>query len=57
MIHNQWYAILELNEIKKGRLIGVTRMGEKMVAWRTPEGELSVMSDKCPAPRRGIEYR
>jgi phenylpropionate dioxygenase-like ring-hydroxylating dioxygenase large terminal subunit len=48
MIPNQWYAILESNEIKKGKLIGVTRMGEKMVAWRDSKGELSVMSDKCP---------
>ena len=31
MIPNQWYAILESNEIKKGRITCVTRMGEKMV--------------------------
>jgi phenylpropionate dioxygenase-like ring-hydroxylating dioxygenase large terminal subunit len=48
MIPNQWYAILESNEIKKGKLIRVTRMSEKMVAWRNSRGELSVMSDKCP---------
>jgi phenylpropionate dioxygenase-like ring-hydroxylating dioxygenase large terminal subunit len=48
MIPNQWYAILESNEIKKGKIIGVTRMGEKMVAWRTAKGDLSVMADKCP---------
>jgi phenylpropionate dioxygenase-like ring-hydroxylating dioxygenase large terminal subunit len=52
MIPNQWYAILESNEIKKGQIIGVTRMGEKMVAWRNAKGELSVMSDKCP--HRGV---
>ena len=48
MIPNQWYAILESNEIKKGRTTGVTRMGEKMVAWRDTNGVLSVMADKCP---------
>ena len=48
MIPNQWYAILESNEIKKGKIIGVTRMGEKMVAWRNGKNELSVMTDKCP---------
>jgi phenylpropionate dioxygenase-like ring-hydroxylating dioxygenase large terminal subunit len=52
MIPNQWYAILESNEIKKGKIVGVTRMGEKMVAWRNTKGELSVMSDKCP--HRGV---
>ncbi len=52
MIPNQWYAILESNEIKKGRIVGVTRMGEKMVAWRNSRGKLSVMADKCP--HRGV---
>jgi phenylpropionate dioxygenase-like ring-hydroxylating dioxygenase large terminal subunit len=52
MIPNQWYAILESNEIKRDKIVGVTRMGEKMVAWRNPKGELSVMVDKCP--HRGV---
>jgi phenylpropionate dioxygenase-like ring-hydroxylating dioxygenase large terminal subunit len=52
MIPNQWYAILESNEIKKGKIIGVTRLCEKMVVWRNNEGKLSVMSDKCP--HRGV---
>ncbi len=52
MIPNQWYVILESNEIKKDRIIGVTRMGEKMAVWRNAKGELSVMSDKCP--HRGV---
>jgi phenylpropionate dioxygenase-like ring-hydroxylating dioxygenase large terminal subunit len=54
MIRNQWYAILESNEIKKNRITGVTRMGEKMVAWRNSKGDLSVMSDKCP--HRGAAF-
>ena len=52
MIPNQWYAILESNEIKKGRITCVTRMGEKMAAWRNGRGELAVMSDQCP--HRGV---
>ena len=52
MIPNQWYAIFESSEIKKGKIIGVMRMGEKMVAWRNHQGELSVMIDKCP--HRGV---
>jgi len=52
MIPNQWYAILESKEIKKGKIVGMTRMGEKMVAWRNTKGDLAVMSDKCP--HRGV---
>ncbi len=52
MIPNQWYAILELSEVKKGKPIGVTRMGEKLVAWRDSQGQVTVMSDLCP--HRGV---
>lgn len=48
MIPNQWYAILESHEIKRGRAVGVTRMGEKLVAWRDSSGNVTVMSDLCP---------
>ncbi|MCA1900189.1 MAG: aromatic ring-hydroxylating dioxygenase subunit alpha [Chloroflexi bacterium] len=48
MIPNQWYAILESREVKRGRLVGFTRMGEKMVAWRDSNGEVAVLSDLCP---------
>ena len=52
MIPNQWYAILESNEVKKGKPVGFTRMGEKIVAWRDSQGNLSVMGDQCP--HRGV---
>jgi phenylpropionate dioxygenase-like ring-hydroxylating dioxygenase large terminal subunit len=52
MIHNQWYAILESSEIKRGRPVGVTRMGEKLVAWRDSQGQATVMQDLCP--HRGV---
>jgi Phenylpropionate dioxygenase and related ring-hydroxylating dioxygenases, large terminal subunit len=48
MILNQWYAILESNEINKGKITTMTRMGEKMAAWRNAKGDLDVMEDKCP---------
>lgn len=48
MIRNQWYAVLESKEVKKNRLLGVTRMGEKMVAWRDKNGKVVCMSDLCP---------
>ncbi len=52
MIPNQWYAILESIEVKKGKIYGVTRMGEKLVAWRDRQGRVTVMSDHCP--HRGV---
>jgi len=48
MIRNQWYAVLESKEVKKNRLLGVTRMGEKMVVWRDKNGKVVCMSDLCP---------
>ena len=47
MIKNQWYAVLNSNEIKKGRVLGVTRLGEKLVFWRDKEGEIGCIFDKC----------
>ena len=52
MIPNQWYAILDSNEVPRGRPVGVTRMGEKLVAWRDAQGQVTVMQDLCP--HRGV---
>jgi len=52
MIPNQWYAILDSNEIKRGKPVGVTRMGQKLVAWRDSQGRATVMRDLCP--HRGV---
>ena len=48
MIPNQWYVILESSEVKPGKPVGVTRMGEKLVAWRNAQGQVTVMSERCP---------
>lgn len=48
MIRNQWYVILESKEVRQGKPLGVTRMGEKLVVWRSESGQVSVMSDLCP---------
>jgi phenylpropionate dioxygenase-like ring-hydroxylating dioxygenase large terminal subunit len=55
MIRNQWYAVLESNEVKRGKPVGVTRLGEKMVFWRTSSGEISCLIDRCP--HRGCALR
>jgi phenylpropionate dioxygenase-like ring-hydroxylating dioxygenase large terminal subunit len=48
MIRNQWYVVLESRELKPGKPLGVTRMGEKMVFWRTERGQAACMADLCP---------
>ena len=52
MIPNQWYAVLESHEVKRGKPVGVTRMGEKMVFWRDQGGNVVAQSDLCP--HRGV---
>jgi phenylpropionate dioxygenase-like ring-hydroxylating dioxygenase large terminal subunit len=52
MIRNQWYAILESGEVRPGKPVGVTRMGEKLVAWRDSRTKVTVMHDLCP--HRGV---
>ena len=51
MIRNQWYVVLESNEVGN-RPIGVTRLGEKLVFWRDQDGKVSSAVDRCP--HRGV---
>ncbi|MEN6481456.1 MAG: Rieske 2Fe-2S domain-containing protein [Anaerolineaceae bacterium] len=44
MIPDQWYAILESREVKRNHPVGITRMGEKMVAWRDRNGSVVIKS-------------
>jgi phenylpropionate dioxygenase-like ring-hydroxylating dioxygenase large terminal subunit len=54
MIPNQWYVVLESKEVSKGKLVGVTRMGEKMVFWRDTQGNIACVVDQCP--HRGAAF-
>jgi phenylpropionate dioxygenase-like ring-hydroxylating dioxygenase large terminal subunit len=47
MIRDQWYVVLESNEVGDSP-IGVTRLGEKMVFWRNPDGKVCAAVDRCP---------
>jgi nitrite reductase/ring-hydroxylating ferredoxin subunit len=55
MISNQWYAILESNEVKLGHPVAVKRMGERLVLRRNTHGEVTCMRDLCP--HRGVALR
>ncbi|MBN2471088.1 MAG: aromatic ring-hydroxylating dioxygenase subunit alpha [Anaerolineae bacterium] len=48
MILSQWYAVLESNEVRAGKPVGVTRLGEPMVFWRDAAGRVACAVDRCP---------
>lgn len=52
MIYNQWYAVMESKEVKKGKATGVTRFGEKLVLWRDKDGKPVCQMDRCA--HRGV---
>jgi phenylpropionate dioxygenase-like ring-hydroxylating dioxygenase large terminal subunit len=47
MIPNQWYAVLESREVRKGVLVGATRLGERLVFWRDTANNIRCLRDKC----------
>jgi phenylpropionate dioxygenase-like ring-hydroxylating dioxygenase large terminal subunit len=51
MIPNQWYVVLESQEVGK-KPIGVTRLGEKLVFWRDSHQQVHCAFDRCP--HRGV---
>jgi len=51
MIRNQWYTILESNEVNSSKPLAVKRMGEKLVLWRDSSGKVTCMHDICPHRR------
>jgi phenylpropionate dioxygenase-like ring-hydroxylating dioxygenase large terminal subunit len=52
MIRNQWYVILQSKEVKLHKLMGVLRMGERLVLWRDTNGNVVCQVDRCP--HRGV---
>ncbi len=52
MIPGMWYVVLESTEVKHGRPVGVTRMGEKLVFWRDSQGRVVCQRDLCA--HRGV---
>lgn len=47
MIQNQWYGILDAKELKINKPIGVIRIGEKLVLWRSRDGGVNCVYDQC----------
>ena len=51
MIPNQWYVVLGSWQLKD-KPLGVTRLGEKLVFYRTRKGKPVCLADKCA--HRGV---
>ncbi|MEN6436132.1 MAG: aromatic ring-hydroxylating dioxygenase subunit alpha [Anaerolineaceae bacterium] len=51
MIRNQWYVVLESNEVGR-HPVGTTRLSEKLVFWRDSSGKVNAAVDRCP--HRGV---
>jgi phenylpropionate dioxygenase-like ring-hydroxylating dioxygenase large terminal subunit len=47
VIQNQWYGILQSRDVRRGKPVGVTRLGEKLVLWRADKGDLVCQADLC----------
>ncbi len=47
MIRDQWYAVMTSDEVRRGKPLGVVRLGEKLVFWRNDSGELFCLRDAC----------
>ena len=47
MIKNQWYGVLDSKEMKSNKPIGITRLGKKLVFWRSEDGKVNCIFDKC----------
>ena len=48
MIRNHWYAIAESRELGRGRPLGLKRLGEQLVLWRTRDSGVACAADQCP---------
>jgi phenylpropionate dioxygenase-like ring-hydroxylating dioxygenase large terminal subunit len=48
MIRDQWYPILESNEVKNNnKPVGVKRLNEKLVLWRGKDHKVNCIADRC----------
>jgi nitrite reductase/ring-hydroxylating ferredoxin subunit len=47
MIQNQWYIVADSREVRKGRPIGLKRLGEELVLWRDENGKVICLRDRC----------
>ena len=44
---NHWYPVLEGREVRR-RPVGVERLGQRLVFWRSSDGQVHAHQDRCP---------
>jgi phenylpropionate dioxygenase-like ring-hydroxylating dioxygenase large terminal subunit len=47
-LRNYWYPVLQSEELAAGKPLGLTVLGETLVAWRDRDGSPRVVHDRCP---------
>ena len=47
MIRDQWYVVLDSKQLKTNKLVGTTRLSEKLVFWRDESNQINCIFDKC----------
>ncbi len=47
MIFNQWYVILESNELKHRKPLKIKRLNQQLALWRDDKGNVCCISDRC----------
>ncbi len=47
MIKDQWYVVLDSKQLKENKIVGTTRLSEKLVFWRDENNEINCIFDKC----------
>jgi len=56
MIPHQWYAVLDSKELPRGKPIGATRFGEKLVFFRDSNGDPVCLFDRCCHRGAALSY-
>jgi len=47
LIKGLWYVVLASKQLKKNKLLGITRLSDKLVFWRDGNNEIHCIFDKC----------
>lgn len=45
---DHWYAILDARELRRGKVLGVRRLGVDLALWRDEQGGVHATGDRCP---------
>ena len=51
---NGWYVVADSREVKAGKSLGLKRFGKALVLWRTKNGSVIIMDDRCPHRFAGL---